>query len=287
MDVVRETSIVNIKNKMTDIRRSRNGKQIYHNYFNNCDNDEEIFVLYGDDSVVFWDDDNGVKRAYFYASDENELVSLIKMIPKGCVIDYVTRKKDKNVMDILALGKCNLLYEMHRMSKAGLTLDEKKAIDEKYKILQQELYRPDKVRCASVKDTDILYEKLYDVFDKRESHLPSREELIKFINNKWVTVFYEGDELKAFQIITVDHGQSYGYQIWNDAGPEGYFSLVVETDKLFAEYLREHKVEQRVAPKQKKPSYCWVNVKNKKAVRIVKFWGNKFDGLYDFVYEKL
>lgn len=287
MSIVRETSIVNIKNKMTEIRRNRNGKSIYHNYFNNCDKDEEIFVLYGEKSVVFWDDDNGVNRAYFYSSDEDELISMLTMIPKGCIIDYVTRKKDEYIHDMLMRGQCSFLYEMHRMSKAGLTIDEKKAIDEKYKTLQQELYRPDKVRCASEEDADALYKKLYDVFDKRESHLPTMEELIMFIKNKWVTVYYEDGNLKAFQIITVDHGQSYGYQIWNDAGPEGYFSLVVETDKLFAEYLREHKVEQKIVPTQKKPSYCWVNVKNKKAVRIVKFWGNKFDGLYDFVYEKL
>ena len=85
----------------------------------------------------------------------------------------------------------------------------------------------------------------------------------------------------------MEKGQYYGYQIWNDVGPEGYFSLTTLTDKLYAEYMEKNKAEYNQENIKSKPSYSWVNVKNKKSMRLVKFWGQKFDGLYDFVYEKL
>lgn len=94
MQVMREASIVNIKNKMTDIRRNRK-TMIYHNYFNNCDYDEEIFVVYGENTVVFWDDDHGVVRGYFYSSDIDEMIKMLHMFPQGCIVDYVTKNKGK------------------------------------------------------------------------------------------------------------------------------------------------------------------------------------------------
>ena len=149
------------------------------------------------------------------------------------------------------------------------------------------LWRPDNVRCAEVQDEDNLYKKLYEVFDERESHLPSREELHSFIQNRWVGIYCVEEEIKGFHLFKVEKGQYYGYQIWNDVGPEGYFSLTTLTDKLYAEYMEKNKAEYNQENIKSKPSYSWVNVKNKKSMRLVKFWGQKFDGLYDFVYEKL
>ena len=287
MSIIRETSVVNIKNKMTEIRRNRNGKSIYHNYFNNCDNDEEIFALYGESTVVFWDNDQGVERVYFYSSDEEELTSLLKQVPTGCIIDYVTRNKDERIRRVIEQGNWQFLHEMHRMVMGKKTEEEQRDLEEKKRAMYEVLWRPNNVRCAEIQDVDYLYKKLYEVFDERESHLPAKEELRTFIKNRWVSVYAVEGEIKGFQIFKVEKGQFYGYQIWNDVGPEGYFSLNEMTNKLYGKYLEKHKVEIEREHIKPKPSYCWVNVNNKKNMRLVKFWGQKFDGLYDFVYEKL
>ena len=157
MSIVREKSIVNIKNKMTEIRRNRNGKSIYHNYFNNCDSDEEIFVLYGEKSVVFWDNDQGVERVYFYSSDVDELTALLKLVPTGCIIDYVTRNKDEYIRNVIERGNWQFLHEMHRMVAGKKTEEEQRALDEKRRAMYEVLWRPDNVRCAEVQDEDNLY----------------------------------------------------------------------------------------------------------------------------------
>jgi len=271
--------MVRIKNKMTEIRRSRK-KPILHNYYMNCEQDEEIFALYGQSSVVFWDDDRGVHRAYFYSCDAEELTELLSQVPEGTIIDYLTHEKGE-LQELIESAGWKQLHEMHRMTSAHITAEDRTEIEEQKKLFDETLYMKDNVRPAVEADCDDIYDKLEEVFDSRESHLCTKKELLEYIRNRWVAVYYESGELQGFQIFTVENNSFYGYQIWNGVGPEGYYSLTKMTDQLFAECVKD------VPPAKIKPSYCWVNVKNRKSMRMVKFWGQRFDGLYDFVYEKL
>lgn len=141
-------------------------------------------------------------------------------------------------------------------------------------------YREENVRAAVEADCDIVYSKLLEIFDPRESHLCTKEELLEYIRKRWVTVYYEAGVLLGLHIFLVEHRRFYGYQIWTEAGVEVYYSLNKMSKRLFFEFIGE--------PIQTYwPGYSWVNVKNRKSMRLVQFWGEKFDGLYDFVYEKL
>ncbi len=279
--VICEHDITNIKKKMTEIRRNRQGRVIRQNYYGNCDRNEETFVVYGVDTIVLWGNDHGVIRGYFYSSDAEELAKLLQHLPQGCTIDYLTKTKGE-MQNFLEASGFKLLHEMHRMSSAGLTEAEKKKIAENYALMREALYRPEHVRKANLEDLESVYNKLYEIFDVRESHLPTKKELAQFITNGWVSIYDENQQLLGIQIFTVNEGQFYGYQLWNGTGPEGYFSLMEMTNYLYGEYLRKHHIELGKV----KPSYSWVNAKNRKNMRLVKFWGAKFDGLYDFVYEK-
>lgn len=277
MEVCRENDMVRIKNKMTEVRRRRTAPVI-HNYYLNCEQDEEIFALFGQETVVFWDDDRGVCRAYFYSTNPEELTALLSQVPEGTVIDYLTRTKDE-FRDLFESAGWRQLYEMHRMTNK-LSAEEKEEMEERERLFDLTTYREENVRAAVEADCDIIYSKLLEVFDPRESHLCTKEELLEYIRKRWVTVYYEAGSLLGFQICLVEHRKCYGYQIWTEAGTEGYYSLFKETKKLFFELIGE--------PMQAYlPGYSWVNIKNRKAMRIVQFVGQKFDGLYDFVYEKM
>lgn len=278
MEIIRETNTNRAKTKMTDIRRSRKGP-IIHNYYNNCDQDDEIFSIYGEDTVILWDNDHGVLRAYFYSCNPDELVEMLKLVPEGIIIDYLTRVKDEH-RELFERAGWEQKYEMLRMSAGQLSPEEQQEIAENAKTLEETLYYPENVRAAEEHDCDAVYEKLYEIFDPRESHLCTREELLQYIQNRWVSVYHEDGQLMGFHIFTVENNRFYGYQIWNGTGPQGYYSLTRNSDKLFAEYVKE------VPPEKIKPSYSWVNSKNRKSKRLIEFWGQRFDGLYDFVYEK-
>lgn len=283
MNVVTEQNMINIKNKMTEIRRNRKGA-LFQNYYNNCESDHEIFTVYGKNTVVFWNNDDGVIRGYFYSSEQEELKDLLGMLPSGCVVDYLTKTKD-DFLDFMEEAGLHLLHEMHRMSSAGMTEEDKKIVEENKLLMREVLYKPQNVRAASMEDMEVIYEKLYEIFDPRESHLPTKSELKGYIEKQWCSVYFEDGKLAGFHMFTVDKGAFYGYQIWNGTGPEGYWSLNTYSDYLYGKYLKENNIISAV--NKTKPNYCWVNVKNRKSKRLVEFWGQKFDGLYDFVFEKL
>lgn len=277
MEVCREAGMVRIKNKMTEIRRRRIAPVI-HNYYLNCEQDEEIFALFGQDTVVFWDDDRGVRRAYFCSTNPEELTALLSQVPEGTVIDYLTRTKGE-FRDLFESAGWRQLHEMHRMD-TKLSAEEEAAMEERKHLFDLTAYREENVRAAVEADCDIIYSKLLEVFDPRESHLCTKEELLEYIQKRWVSVYYEDGVLLGLHIFLVEHRRFYGYQIWTEAGVEGYYSLIKTSEQLFCEFIGE-------TVKKCLPGYSWVNVKNGKSMRLLKFWGQKFDGLYDFVYEKL
>ena len=281
MEVCREDSMVRIKNKMTEIRRKRTAP-IIQNYYLNCERDEEIFALFGQDTVVFWADDRGVRRGYFYSTNPEELTAMLSQATEGTVIDYLTYTKDE-FRDLFENAGWRQLYEMHRMNSSKPSAEEAAAIEERERLFNSTIYREENVRAAVESDCDAIYGKLLEVFDPRESHLCTREELLEYIRRRWVTVYYEEEVLLGFEIFLVEHRRFYGYQIWTEAGAEGYYSLREATKKLFFEFIQEP--VQTYTPGY--PGYSWVNIKNRKAIRLIQFFGLQFDGLYDFVYEKM
>lgn len=281
MQVICEHDMVNVKKKMTEIRRNRQGRVIRQNYYGNCDQNEETFVVYGTDTVVLWEYDHDVIRGYFYSSEESELAELLQHLPKGCIIDYLTKEKGE-LHEFLETHGFQLLHEMHRMSNGGLSESEKEKLKENYSLMMETLYRPQNVRCASLDEVDEIYQKLSSIFNKSEAHLPSKSELAEFIKKEWVIIYREQKDIQGIEIFTINKDQLYGYELWNGAGPEGYFSITQMVNQKYKQYLLEnHLIGEKI-----KPSYYWINAKNRKMIRLSKFWGYKFDGLYDFVYEK-
>lgn len=285
MEVTREKDIVRIKGKMTEIRRAAKAdgnRRIYHNYYNNCDKDEEIFVVYGKNTVVLWDDDDGVTRGYFYSSNEGELITLLGTLPEGCVIDIITRNNNEYA-DIIKKAGMVLHREMHRYVFCP-SEEEKKKMLEREAILRAELYRPENVRSATSEDLELVINKLHEVFDADVSHLPDRNELLDLIEKKWVSLYFENQELKALHIFKIEaSGRNYGYQIWNGTGVEGYYTVIQYSYGIYLKWLNEHVTNRDRIPL----AYAWADSSNRKAIRSMKFSYGKFDGLIDFVYKKL
>ena len=286
MEIVCEHDIKNVKRRMTDIRRSAKNegmKNIYHNYYNNCDSDKEIFCVYGQHSVVIWADDNGITRGYFYSSDERELIEGLAFLPKGCVVDIITRTANE-FADIMWQAGLSFHCEMHRFVFDN-SWEAQKRMQERDALIADVLYKPDNARSACLDDLALVYDKLYEVFESSESHLPDKDELRSLIEKKWVALYFEGAELRALHIFKVEAGgRNYGYQTWNGTGVEGYYTVLRYAYGMYLDYLREHGID--TASTAIPAGYAWADIKNKKAIRGIKYSCGKFDGLIDYVYKK-
>lgn len=279
--VVVEKETKNIRDKFSEIKNN-NKTHILTNYYNNCEDDDTIWVLYGDNSIVFWDDDNGVIRVYFYSADKEELIDMLKCVPRDSCVEYLT--KGKNVFeDIAYAADFEEEFVMHRyVSK--MTEEEK---EEHWKTIKELLYDPSLAQVAEATDLEVIYDKLKEIFNSRESHLCSRKELEQYIENKWVVVAKNADgRLIGLQIFKVEAGYRwYGYQIWSDNDPVVLANIEIVAKELYDEYIEniERNLGKTIKPL---PRYAWVNRDNKIAVRNVKKEKCEFDGLCDYGYRK-
>ncbi len=278
MEVHREENIIPIKKKMTEIRRKRKAP-VMHNYYMNCEQDDEIFALYGENTVVFWDFDRGVCRAYFYSSDQDELQGLLAQVPDGTIIDYLTRTKGE-LQTLFESAGWSQLYEMRRMTAGNLTQENEEKAQKRTELFDLTLYRKDNVRVAVEEDCDAIYDKLWEVFDARTSHLCTKAELLEFIRKQWVVVYYESNVFMGFQIFKIENKRFYGYQIWSGAGAEALYSMLRKSRLVYDDLMKDSpEIKGRV-------NFGWIDANNRTTVRLAEFWGDKFEGLYDFVYEK-
>lgn len=286
MMIWRETDMLPIKKKMTQIRRAGNSP-ILHNYYLNCENSQELLALYGENTVVFWHDDGGLIRAYFYSCDKKELAELLSEVPQNAVIDYLTRHSDAH-KEMFENAGWKHLSKMQRMVEKISTPQDAMIAEKKRAALDAAFYREDKVKVADESDLDTVYNKLFEVFDVRESHLCTKEELLQFIRNRWVSVYYDGGQLMGIHIFKIQNNSFYGYQLWSGSGTESCYSVVRRSDITYAE-IRSKEEEQAggfPAGTTQRPRFGWVNSENKKAIRWAEIRGNQFDGLFDDVYQK-
>lgn len=267
--------------QMADRIRKRCRGNVRQNFYE-WNSDKEYSGVCARDTVVFWAKENTVTRGYFYSANADELAELLKLLPKGCIVDYLTRNLEAEVREAFAKAGLRQIYEMRRMSEAGITPEQKKIIERKLAKMRR-LYMSERVRAADLSDLDMIYKKLYEVFDPRMGHLPAREQLKEYVKNGWAIVYHEGGAFLGVYIFIVQTGGvHYGYQIWNGAGPIGYFSLREKAKEVYREYI----IKRGYDPEKVPAAYSWVDVNNPVALGVIEWRGGSFDGLYDFVYEK-
>ena len=67
-------------------------------------------------------------RGFFYANDLGELKNLLSLIPSGCIVDYLFRHRDEALEKVFCEAGLKQIYEMHRMSEAGITSEKRQQI---------------------------------------------------------------------------------------------------------------------------------------------------------------
>ena len=280
-----ENNIAVIKRKITEIRRIDKTK-VVSNYFNNCDESTCIKCLYGEKTVVFWNDDEGVVRVYFYSCDMDELVSLLKYAPKESSLEYIT--KSDNIIEELALeAGYKYEYTMQRFESKKLTEEEKKDIEEYWDAIKEAAYIPGLAYVAKESDLEDIYAKIFEIFNPHEAHACSKKKFLEYINNGWVSIARRNGVLVGFEVFVVEAGyRNYGYLLWSGEGPDTLCNLQLVTRESYKNYLRveEERLGRKIVPL---PAYAWVNMNNRTAKRNIVSNGAEFCGLKDFGYCKV
>lgn len=247
----------------------RNKKKLLTNYFLTHQNSEQDFpTLKGKETIVFSVQEEKLQRCFFATTNENELNSLLKKLPSGTVMDFIT--KEKTVDFCWTETGFGLYRTLIRYTNPNWE-DESRPKSKRTLFLEQ-FYDENMGQFATVKDAEEIYELLYKIFDVRVSRLPSMQQLIEMINKKWVLLYREQERIIAFLIYQIEGRKYYGYQIYN----EGTADITYNLERKATQYA--------AATYQIKNSYGWVEIDNFGANDRCE--DGNFDGTYDYIFVK-
>lgn len=275
MIIADKKNITELQQEMTRIHRQ--SSSIYTNYYNQCNQSIELFPCWiGEATCVFMWNDIGVHRIFFYSSNGEELVEILKMMETGSSIDYITKDRNENAKLFEKAGY-NLRLEQGRFHMGQLTKEQV----EMHNILkgtaeiEKQLYHAeDYGEPAQVEDAEEIDRCLREKFDPYEAHFYSMEKLKDCIQRGWVWVAKKDGKIIAAKLFEIQGKKSYGSYSFNNGPVEVITSMGA---KAFAAIKKMGAVYD----------YCWMNLGNKRAIRYAtKFDGYVFDGIYNVVYVK-
>lgn len=267
-------TISELRQEMTRIRRL--GNPSVTNYFNQCSHCEAPLKSWiGEAALVFMWDDNGVPRTFFYASDKEELARILALTEDGYCLDYVV-KGENDMEDIFVKANYLPYAQFGRFVAVGRS-EEAQEMDQilhSDKEIHEQLYERVHAECAKVEDAEEIDAGLRNKFDAYDSHFWDMETLRHHIREGWVYVVRENGKIIAASLYEIQGRKSYGAFMYNNGSVEVITSLL-ET------------IGAAMAKKGCIQHYCWMDLKNKRALRYnVKYGGLRFDGMVDYIYVK-
>lgn len=209
-----------------------------------------------------------IAEMLFASTNEKELNSLLKELPAGTVMDYITKEKTEDFCwTDVGFGLYRTLIRY-----TDPNWEDESCPKSKRTLFLEQFYDENVGEFATVEDAEELYELLYKIFDVRVSRLPSMQQLIEMIEKKWVLLYREQGRVIAFLMYQIEGRKYYGYQIYN----EGTADITYNLERKATQYAK--------SAYQVKSSYGWVEIDNFGANDRCE--SGNFDGTYDYIFVK-
>lgn len=252
---------------ISSLRKSK--KKLLTNYFLTYQNSEQDFPTWqGKETIVFSVQEEKLQRCFFASTDEKELNFLLKELPSGTVMDYITKEK----MEEFCWTEAGFGLYRTLIRYTNPSWENESQPKSKRALFLEQFYDENMGQFADVEDAEEIYELLYKIFDVRVSRLPSMQQLIQMIKKNWVLLYREQERIVAFLIYQIEGRKYYGYQIYNEGTADITYNL-------------ERKAIQYAAATYKiKNSYGWVEIDNLGANARCEV--SNFDGTYDYIFVK-
>lgn len=264
-------TITELRQEMTRIRRL--GKLPVTNYFNQCSRSTGPLKCWiGKAAMAFLWNDNGVPRIFFYSADDEELTQILTMAEPGSCIDYIT--KDRSALaTIFAKAGFVLFSEFGRIFVESPADSHTQPIKQEENIERLPLGQ-DGVGCAQIEDAEELDACLREKFSAYDSHFYDLETLRDHIRKGWAYIVRKDGRIIASRIVEIQGRKQYGAFLFNNGTVEDLSALLST-------------MEVAMAKKGCTYNYGWIDLKNKRALRLnIKVYGFQFDGTYDVIYVK-
>lgn len=250
-----------IQVKITELKK-KNSNSFSSNYFLNPLNDE-IQILENENAILFLTKDKDIYRTYFAYNDLNSFENLLLKLPKDIKIslEILSKKEvEKELFD--CLNKYLLFetaYERYRCKCTNLRIFQKININN--------------IQTAKEEDLEQIDLLLNETFNHHTSHLPTKEELMKLINNQNIIISKTDDKITSLIVYKkVGNNINFDQLINKDNQP---LKMMYILDCLYS-ILKEQEYNE---------VFLWVDtLYNKDVVKLHKLYGYKSDLLKDYYF---
>lgn len=147
-----------------------------------------LYVIEYDEVIIFIKNDDGFKYLFYCATDKDVLNEALSSLPSEEVYIFdqiVDARTDATLINSFEKSGFSIRKSLVRMSK----IYEKNGIS-----------KNDDRFAASYKDLSIIDEMLHRYFDKYSEQLPSKEELVEFLQLNHIIILKKDDEIAGFII---------------------------------------------------------------------------------------
>lgn len=225
---------------------------------------DESILTYNENAIALICCDNGIMRLYFYLYSLEAapmLRELLEQIPiRPIVVDCVGRQEQ---VEPLSRALCSEGFSLY--ARMGRLRGQETIICPDMSCFEKDVY-------AELRDVDEIFEGLRGVFDPFVSHLPSRDYLVRLIEQKLVyRLKADGKVVAVICMERVGKKGIYCYQGYVSPSQrgKGYGRRVYQIAVHYSRYYC--------------PFTTWVEDKNTQVLKIWNQFGFLPDGLRNFV----
>ncbi len=240
----------------------RKGRKVKSNVYTAANPSVEYDVAVTPETLVYLEEDHGIKRLKLYTVSAEDLQQVLERIPGPVTTDVITKDSEDLMCEMQNAGY-TLLARMRRLVNRDIT-DMMKSMEPSDDPM---------VGSAHIEDAEAINRLLWEVFDTRVSHLLSDSELFEAIKRGEVFAVKEQGKIVTVLQRTIERNQFYINQVINRSDSFRVHSLLKK--ELFRFYENGGRY-----------LYAWVQDSNIASNKFHAKYGMIFDGLYDLVYTK-
>ena len=218
-----------------------------------------------ENALLFFYNDHGVNRLYYYAHRLEDLTELIATLPDSeYVLEFMTKSVIENSEVLKQLGFV-CLAQLMRMSVRNCTLQTGISGIDKYYDETVGIFP----KVDSARDINHV---LWNVFDTRVSHLLNDEEMVTAIKNKELLIHQNsGGGVDAVLQTVIQPHRFYINQVYNGADKGVIHAMLQKRLKEYTDAGGKY-------------MYAWVDSNNIASIKFHQKYGLQHDGMWNMVY---
>lgn len=252
------TDLREIERAIAQLRSKGKRGNFHTNYFRQHVNGTKFYSRVGDDTIIFFNDDLGFHRVYYFTYRLEELAAMLTGLKweTDLVLGYITKARDERLLEVFRQAGYEHYATLQKMRCDSLPRAKTNTA----------------LRYATLAQVDELHARLSRDHDPYTGHLPTREELAGYVQQRWVIVNCAKDPASSvlgyvvFQILQKQVNCNF---IFN--GSDNALDWIM-LQRNFYGIMQDRDIHR---------GFLWVNSGNTEVIRMYQAQGWYFDGVID------